>query len=58
MSDIVRLFIVTFIGIHLFFSVMMEFKKPQKGMFWLSIEVLFLLGIVLLIKDFFIKFAT
>ncbi|KFN02885.1 putative membrane protein [Bacillus clarus] len=58
MSDIIRLFIVMLITIYLFFSVIMEFKKPQKSMFWFSIEVLFLLGMVLLIKEFFIKYIT
>ncbi|MBO1624977.1 hypothetical protein [Bacillus arachidis] len=58
MSDIIRLFIVMLIAIYLFFSVMMEFQNPQKSMFWFTIEVLFLLGTLLLIKEFFIKYVT
>ncbi|MEI4619938.1 hypothetical protein KFD70_07230 [Bacillus pfraonensis] len=56
MADIIRLFIIMLIAIYLFFSVMMEFKNPQKSMFWFSLEVLFFLGMVLLIKEFFIKY--
>ncbi|WP_176527642.1 MULTISPECIES: hypothetical protein [unclassified Bacillus (in: firmicutes)] len=58
MSDIIRLFIIMLIASYLFFSVMMEFKNPQKSMFWFTIEILFLLGTLLLIKEFFIKYVT
>ncbi|ACO30202.1 TPA: hypothetical protein QCR36_005799 [Bacillus cereus] len=56
MADIIRLLIIILIAVFLFSSIIMEFKKPQKSMFWFSIEVLFLLGIILLIKEFFIEF--
>ncbi|ACK62550.1 hypothetical protein IKC_04855 [Bacillus cereus VD184] len=55
MFDILRLLIIFFIAIFLFFSIIMEFKKPQKSVFWFSIEVLSLLGIIMLFKDFLSK---
>ncbi|EJQ71066.1 hypothetical protein IIC_01709 [Bacillus cereus VD021] len=58
MVDIIRLLIIILIAIFLFSSIIMEFKKPHKSMFWFSIEVLFLLGIVLLMKEFFIKLSA
>ncbi|EJQ80464.1 Uncharacterized protein BC141101_01974 [Bacillus toyonensis] len=58
MVDIIRLLIIILIAIFLFSSIIMEFKKPQKSMFWFSIEVLFLLGIVLLMKEFFFKLSA
>ncbi len=58
MFDIIRLLIIILIAIFLFSSIIMEFKKPQKSMFWFSIEVLFLLGIVLLMKEFFFKLSA
>lgn len=58
MVDLIRLLIIILIAIFLFSSIIMEFKKPQKSMFWFSIEVLFLLGIVLLMKEFFFKLSA
>ncbi|MFB6646132.1 hypothetical protein [Bacillus toyonensis] len=58
MVDIIQLLIIILIAIFLFSSIIMEFKKPQKSMFWFSIEVLFLLGIVLLMKEFFFKLSA
>ncbi|EJQ38831.1 hypothetical protein IEC_01789 [Bacillus toyonensis] len=58
MVDIIRLLIIILIAIFLFSSIIMEFKKPQKSMFWFSIKVLFLLGIVLLMKEFFFKLSA
>jgi uncharacterized membrane protein YqhA len=58
MSDIIRLLIIMIIAIFLFSSIIMEFKKPQKSMFWFSIEVLSLLGVLLLIKEFFVNQIT
>lgn len=55
MFDILRLLTFFLIAIFLFFSIIMEFKKPQKIVFWFSIEVLSLLGIVMLFKDFLSK---
>ncbi|MDZ4427919.1 hypothetical protein ORL82_27115, partial [Bacillus cereus] len=55
MFDILRLLIIFLIAIFLFFSILMEFKKPQKSVFWFSIEVLSLLGIIMLFKDFLSK---
>jgi uncharacterized membrane protein YqhA len=58
MSDIIRLLIIMIIAIFLFSSIIMEFKKPQKSIFWFSIEVLSLLGVLLLIKEFFVNQIT
>ncbi|EJR62490.1 hypothetical protein IIO_02421 [Bacillus cereus VD115] len=58
MVNIIRLLIIILIAIFLFSSIIMEFKKPQKSMFWFSIEVLFLLEIVLLMKEFFFKLSA
>ncbi len=58
MSDIIRLLIIMMIATFLFSSIIMEFKQPQKSMFWFSIEVLSLLGVLLLIKEFFINHIT
>lgn len=58
MFDIIRLLFILLIAIFLFFSIIMEFKKPQKSLFWFSIEVLSLLGVIMLLKDFFIKNIT
>ncbi|EJQ94876.1 hypothetical protein II1_03944 [Bacillus cereus MC118] len=58
MLNISRLLIIILIAIFLFLSIIMEFKKPNKSMFWFSIEALFLLGIVLLMKEFFIKLSA
>ncbi len=58
MSDIIRLLIIMMIATFLFSSIIMEFKKPQKSMFWFSIEVLSLLGVLLLIKEFFVNQIT
>lgn len=58
MLNISRLLIIILIAIFLFLSIIMEFKKPHKSMFWFSIEALFLLGIVLLMKEFFIKLSA
>ncbi|CAM4223671.1 hypothetical protein [Bacillus paramycoides] len=56
MPEVIRLCIA--IVIALFSSIIMEFKKPQKDMFWFSIEVLSLLGVLLLIKEFLINHIT
>ncbi|EEL00576.1 hypothetical protein bcere0013_23720 [Bacillus cereus BDRD-ST26] len=40
------------------FSIISEFKKPQKDMFWFSIDVMFLLVAFLLIKDYIVKHVT
>ncbi|WP_176546225.1 hypothetical protein [Bacillus toyonensis] len=58
MSDVIRLCIGVVIALFLFSSIVMEFKKPQKDMFWFSIEVLSLLGVSLLIKEFLINHIT
>ncbi|MEH7708433.1 hypothetical protein V7597_29230 [Bacillus toyonensis] len=55
MPDVIRLLIGIVIVLFLFSSIVMEFKKPQKDMFWFSIEVLSLLGVLLLIKEFLIN---
>ncbi len=43
MSDIIKLCIVIAVALFLMFSIISEFKKPQKDMFWFSIDVMFLL---------------
>ncbi|MFJ6034389.1 hypothetical protein ACIQFL_29245 [Bacillus toyonensis] len=58
MPDVIRLLIGIVIDLFLFSSIVMEFKKPQKDMFWFSIEVLSLLGVLLLIKEFLINHIT
>ncbi|WP_180248492.1 hypothetical protein [Bacillus toyonensis] len=58
MSDVIRLCIGVVIALFLFSSIVMEFKKPQKDIFWFSIEVLSLLGVLLLIKEFLINHIT
>jgi heme O synthase-like polyprenyltransferase len=58
MPDVIRLCIGIVIALFLFSSIVMEFKKPQKDMFLFSIEVLSLLGVLLLIKEFLINHIT
>ncbi|MBY7135670.1 MULTISPECIES: hypothetical protein [Bacillus] len=58
MSDVIRFCIGVVIALFLFSSIVMEFKKPQKDMFCFSIEVLSLLGVLLLIKEFLINHIT
>ncbi|EPF02547.1 hypothetical protein [Bacillus toyonensis] len=58
MPDVIRLLIGIVIALFLFSSIVMEFKKPQKDMFWFSIEVLSPLGVLLLIKEFLINHIT
>ncbi|MCU4967862.1 hypothetical protein [Bacillus toyonensis] len=58
MSDVIRFCIGVVIALFLFSSIVMEFKKPPKDMFWFSIEVLSLLGVLLLIKEFLINHIT
>ncbi|MED1406201.1 hypothetical protein [Bacillus mycoides] len=41
MVDIIRLLIIILIAIFLFSSIIMEFKKPHKSMFWFSIGIFF-----------------
>lgn len=55
MSDIIKLCIVIAVALFLMFSIISEFKKTQKDMFWFSIDVMFLLAAFLLIKDYIIK---
>ena len=55
MADIIRLLIIILIAVF-YFHLLLWSLKASKSMFWFSIEVLFLLGIILLIKEFFIEF--
>lgn len=58
MPDIIKICIVIVVALFLMFSIISEFKKTQKGMFWFSIDVMFLLVAFLLIKDYIIKHIT
>ncbi len=58
MSDIIKLCIIIVVALFLIFSIISEFKKPQKNMFWFSIDVMFLLVAFLLIKDYIAKHVT
>ncbi len=58
MSDMIKLCIVIAVALFLTFSIISEFKKPQKDMFWFSIDVMFLLAAFLLIKDYIVKHLT
>ncbi|MDE7553148.1 hypothetical protein [Bacillus tropicus] len=58
MSDEIKLCIVIAVALFLMFSIISEFKKPQKDMFWFSMDVMFLLAAFLLIKDYIVKHVT
>ncbi len=58
MSDIIKLCIVLIVTLFLTFSIIAEFRKPQKDMFWFSIEVMFLLAGFLILKDYIVKHIT
>ncbi len=58
MPDIIKVCIVIVVALFLMFSIISEFKKPHKGVFWLSIDVMFLLVAFLLIKDYIVKHIT
>ncbi|WP_166705438.1 hypothetical protein [Bacillus albus] len=58
MSEIIKLCIVIAAALFLIFSIISEFKKLQKDMFWFSIDVMFLLAAFLLIQDYIIKHIT
>ncbi|WP_144611380.1 hypothetical protein [Bacillus cereus] len=58
MSEIIKLCIVIAAALFLMFSIISEFKKLQKDMFWFSIDVMFLLAAFLLIQDYIIKHIT
>lgn len=45
MSDIIKLCIVLIVTLFLTFSIIADFQKPQKDMFWFSVEVMFLLAV-------------
>ncbi|WP_162862839.1 hypothetical protein [Bacillus wiedmannii] len=58
MSDLIKLCIVIAVALFLMFAIISEFRKPQKDMFWFSIDVMFLLAAFLLIKDYIVKHLT
>jgi len=58
MSDVIKLCIVLVVSLFLIFSIITEFQKPQKDMFWFSIEVMFLLAAFLILKDYIVKHIT
>ncbi|AJG91142.1 putative membrane protein (plasmid) [Bacillus cereus] len=58
MFDIIKLCIVLIITLFLTFSIIAEFRKHQKDMFWFSIEVMFLLAGFLILKDYIVKHIT
>ncbi|PGB89010.1 hypothetical protein COM13_12500 [Bacillus pseudomycoides] len=51
MSDIIYLIVFTFLAICSIFTLIKEFKRPRKNGFLISIEFLFLVGMILLIKN-------
>ncbi|MGF9767295.1 hypothetical protein [Bacillus albus] len=58
MSEIIKLCIVIAAALFLMFSIISEFEKLQKDMFWFSIDVMFLLAAFLLTQDYIIKHIT
>ncbi len=58
MSDLITLCIVIAVALFLMFSIISEFRKPPKDMFWFSIDVMFLFAAFLLIKDYIVKHLT
>jgi len=51
MPDMIYLIVFTFLAISSIFILIKEFKKPQKNGVLISIELLFLVGMILLIKN-------
>lgn len=51
MPDMIYLIVFTFVAIGAIFTLIKEFKRPQKNVFLISIELLLLVGMILLIKD-------
>ncbi len=58
MSDIIKLCMVLIATLFLAFSIIAEFQKPQKDMFWFSVEVMFLLAGFLILKDYIVRHIT
>ncbi|WP_186366343.1 hypothetical protein [Bacillus paranthracis] len=51
MPDMIRLILFIFVAISSIFSLIQEFKKPQKSLFWISFEFLLLVGMIILITE-------
>ncbi|MEN1938956.1 hypothetical protein AAIE21_26385 [Paenibacillus sp. 102] len=54
MQSIILLIVFVFIAICSVFSLVNEFKKPKKDGILISIEFLFFIGMILLVKDILI----
>ncbi|MFJ8529011.1 hypothetical protein [Bacillus sp. NPDC094106] len=54
MPDMVYLIVFTFVAIGAIFTLIKEFKRPQKNVISISIEFLFLLGMIVFITDILI----